>query len=154
MKFGQWIKYNVRNTFLQKSWRKWGRETSFRLFSLILYKAALTLSINLHINLYIFNIYHCVKRVQIRSFFWSVFSRIWTEYRDLLRKSPYSVLIRKNTNQKNTQGYDQNRKLFRTNNFVLAHSSAKKIFNEQLTLKSLTQWYHMTECDVIQSLLS
>ena len=26
------------------------------------------------------NIYHCVKSVQIWSFFWSVFSRIWTEY--------------------------------------------------------------------------
>ena len=32
--------------------------------------------------------------------FWSVFSRIRTEYRDLLRKSPYSVLILKNTDQK------------------------------------------------------
>ena len=28
-------------------------------------------------------IMRCVKRVQIRSFFWSVFSRIWTEYGDL-----------------------------------------------------------------------
>ena len=27
---------------------------------------------------------HCVKIVQIRSYFWSVFSRIRTEYRDLL----------------------------------------------------------------------
>ena len=25
--------------------------------------------------------FHCVKIVQIRSFFWSVFSCIWTEYR-------------------------------------------------------------------------
>ena len=30
MKFGQAIKYNKRNTFLQKSCRKWGRETSSR----------------------------------------------------------------------------------------------------------------------------
>ena len=29
---------------------------------------------------------HCVKSVQIRVFFWSVFSRIRTEYGDLLRK--------------------------------------------------------------------
>ena len=48
-----------------------------------------------------------------------------------------------------SQDYDQKRKLFRTNSFVLAHSSAKKILNEQLTLKSTIQWYHMTECDVI-----
>ena len=30
---------------------------------------------------------HCVKSVQILNFFWSVFSCIWTEYRNLLRKS-------------------------------------------------------------------
>ena len=30
---------------------------------------------------------HCVKSAQIQSFVWSVFSRIWTEYGDLLRKS-------------------------------------------------------------------
>ena len=42
----------------------------------------------------------CVKSVQIRSFFWSVFSCIWTEYGDLLRKSPYLVRIQENANQK------------------------------------------------------
>ena len=30
MKFTQLIEYNVRNTFLQKSCRKWGKKTSFR----------------------------------------------------------------------------------------------------------------------------
>ena len=39
---------------------------------------------------------HCVKSVQIRSFFWSVFSRIWTII------SPYSVRMRENTDQKNS----------------------------------------------------
>ena len=34
-------------------------------------------------------------------FFWSVFSCIRTEYGDLLRKSPYSVRIQENTDQKN-----------------------------------------------------
>ena len=43
---------------------------------------------------------HCVKSIQIRSFFWSVFFRIWTEYGDLYRKSPYSVQIRENTDWK------------------------------------------------------
>ena len=60
-----------------------------------------------------------------------------------------SVLIRENTGQRKPRGHDQKRKLFRTNSFVLAHSSAKKIYNGQLTLKSIVQWYHMTECDVI-----
>ena len=43
---------------------------------------------------------HCVKSVQIRRFFWSLFSRIWTEYGYLLRKSPYSVRVRENEDQK------------------------------------------------------
>ena len=34
------------------------------------------------------------------SFFWSVFSRIWTEYGEILRISPYSVQMRGNTDQK------------------------------------------------------
>ena len=33
---------------------------------------------------------HCVKNVQIRNFFWSVFSCIWTEYRNVRpEKTPY-----------------------------------------------------------------
>ena len=43
---------------------------------------------------------HCVKSVQIWSFFWSVFSRIWIEYVDLLRKSQYSVQVWENMDQK------------------------------------------------------
>ena len=43
---------------------------------------------------------HCVKSVQIRIFFWSVFSRIRTEYGEILRISPYSVRMWKNTDQK------------------------------------------------------
>ena len=38
---------------------------------------------------------------QIRSFFWSAFSRIWTEYGHFLRKPPPSVRIWENTDQKN-----------------------------------------------------
>ena len=33
-------------------------------------------------------------------FFCSVFSRIWTEYGDLLRKSSHLVRVRENTDQK------------------------------------------------------
>ena len=43
---------------------------------------------------------HCVERVQIQCFFWSLFSRIWTEYRDLRSKYLYSVQVRENTDQK------------------------------------------------------
>ena len=43
---------------------------------------------------------HCVKSVKVRSFSWSVFSRIRTEYGKILRISSYSVRIRENTDQK------------------------------------------------------
>ena len=36
-------------------------------------------------------------------FFWSVLSRIWTEYGEILRISPYSIRIRENTDQKNSE---------------------------------------------------
>ena len=44
--------------------------------------------------------FHCVKSVQIRSFFWSIFSRILTEYGEIFRISLYSVRMRENTDQK------------------------------------------------------
>ena len=37
------------------------------------------------------------KKFPNTEFMRSVFSRIWTEYRDLLRKSLYSVQMRENT---------------------------------------------------------
>ena len=41
MKFGQLIRYSVRNTFLQKSCRKYGRETSARTLRSLLVPEAL-----------------------------------------------------------------------------------------------------------------
>ena len=40
------------------------------------------------------------ENCQNTEFFWPLFSHILTEYEDLLRKSPYSVQIRENTDQK------------------------------------------------------
>ena len=40
------------------------------------------------------------ESVQTRSFFWSVYSCIQTEYGDLNSKSPHSVRIQDNTDQK------------------------------------------------------
>ena len=42
----------------------------------------------------------CVKSVQIRSFFWSVYSLIRAEYGEILYISPYSVQMRVNRDQK------------------------------------------------------
>ena len=53
-----------------------------------------------------FHYTHCVKSVQIRSFFWSVFSCIRTEYGEILLISPYSVRMRKNTDQKKLSIFD------------------------------------------------
>ena len=48
---------------------------------------------------------HCVK-CPYSEFFWSAFSHIWTKYGEILRISPYSVLIREDTDQKNSEyGY-------------------------------------------------
>ena len=63
-------------------------------------------------------------------------------YKDRI-KDP--VLIRENTGQKKPQGYDQKRKLFRTNSCTLI--SEKNL--QHRTLKSSIQLYHMAECDVI-----
>ena len=35
--------------------------------------------------------------------FWSLFCRIWNEYGDLQGKSPYSVRMQENTDQKNSE---------------------------------------------------
>ena len=43
---------------------------------------------------------HCLKSIQIRSFFCSVFSCIWTEYGDLRTKYPISVEIEENADLK------------------------------------------------------
>ena len=43
---------------------------------------------------------HCVKSVRIRSFFWSVFYRIRTEYGEIRSISPDSVWMLENTDQK------------------------------------------------------
>ena len=63
-----------------------------------------------------------------------------------LRKTIISYLFLKNgfhcvkngqiRSSSGPQDYDQKRKLFRNNSFVLAHSSAKKIYSKQLMLKS------------------
>ena len=54
----------------------------------------------------VINYPHCVKIVQIRSFFWFVFSRIRTEYGEILRISLYSIQMRQNTDQQKLRYLD------------------------------------------------
>ena len=46
---------------------------------------------------------HCGKSVRIWSYCVSAFSRIWTEYRKIQTISPYSVLMRENADQNNSE---------------------------------------------------
>ena len=43
------------------------------------------------------------KKFPYSEFFWSVFSCIWTTYREIQSISPYSVRMRENTEQKNSE---------------------------------------------------
>ena len=59
-----------------------------------------------------------MKSVLIQSFFWSVFSFIHIEDRDLLRKSSYSVRIQENKDQKNSLFRHFSRSDLSTNHFI------------------------------------
>ena len=72
------------------------------------------------------------------------FFKIYFERNSLKSKRNHCVKSIQIRSFSGPQGYDQKRKLFRTNSFVLAHSSAKRIYIEQLTVKFSIQWYHMT----------
>ena len=47
--------------------------------------------------------YHCVKCFCIRSYSGRYFPRSWTEYGEILHISPYSVRMRNNTDQNNSE---------------------------------------------------
>ena len=42
------------------------------------------------------------KKYPYLEFFWSIFSRIWTEYGEMQSISPYSERMQENTDQKNS----------------------------------------------------
>ena len=69
-------------------------------FSISRIKKVLILKSRFHFHVAYSINWHSSKNLQIRSFFWSAFSRIWTEYGHFLRKSPSSVRIWENTDQK------------------------------------------------------
>ena len=85
--FGQLIEYNMRNFFLEKAYTKCGGESILGFMD-----NCKLLGISLS--------QHCVKIVQIRSFFWCVFSCIRNEYGYLQGKSLYLFRIQENTDQK------------------------------------------------------
>ena len=82
----------VRTPFLQKTTR--------RLLLIITVSIVLVMKGELESETVNYNTKHCVKSVQIWSFFWSVFSRIPTEYGEIRSISPYSVQMREDKDQK------------------------------------------------------
>ena len=77
---------------------------------------------------------HHVKSIQIRSFFWSVFHLIWTEYGNIRSISPYSVQIRENTYQKKTTHLD-------TFHAVIISGSKLAIISGSLGRLSNNSWF-------------
>ena len=80
-----------------------------------------------------------MKSVQIRSFFWSLFSCTRIEYGDLLRKSPYSVRIQENTDQKKLRIgtlFTQCRSLIRLNSLNIR----SEIWWQSKTLVVFSNW--------------
>ena len=86
------IKIRDAQKLLQASFwvKQFSKNVFKRLFKTICYRK----------NLFDVSSKHCVKSVQTRSFFWSVFSLIWTEYGEIWSISRYSVQMRENTDQK------------------------------------------------------
>ena len=72
-------------------------DTDINVITVILKNSQLSTNIS---NIYITPASKCAKSVRIRSIFWSIIFCIRAEWGNLLRKSPYSVRIQENTDQK------------------------------------------------------
>ena len=85
--------------------------------------------------------FHRAKSVHMRSFFWSVFSRIRTEYGEIDFISPYSVRMRENTDQKKPRIWTIFKQWFYATGLLSLHWSHDKmkgtltqIWNEELQI--------------------
>ena len=87
---------------------------------------------------------HCVKSVQLRSYFWSVFSCIRREYGDLRSKSPGNLRIQ-----------SEYRKIQTRNNSVIGHfsrSDAIKQWNK-LSLENRNTELHASFQEMLRNLI-
>ena len=75
-----------------------------------------------------------IRKTKKKIMIWSKFYRIQSELSP--KRGKYGP---QGYDYKTPEGYDYKYKLFNTNSFVLVHSSAKKSYNEQLTLKCSIQ---------------
>ena len=80
---------------------------------------------------------HFVKSVQARSFFWSAFSRIRTEYGEIRSISPYSVQMRESMDQKKVRMWT----LFTQRSFGVFGVLALKVCLVIVYITQLKNWY-------------
>ena len=68
------------------------------------------------------------EKCSYSEFFWSAFSRIVTEYGEILRISLYSVQMRENTDQKNSEygHFSRSRKLCQTSKMEIFEKAVNK----------------------------
>ena len=64
---------------------------------------ALNFDLNLNAVAQIFTTLALREKCPYSELFWSVFSHIWTEYGEIQSISPYSVQMRENTDQNNSE---------------------------------------------------
>ena len=83
---------------------------------------------------------HCVKNVQIRSFFWSVFSCIRTEYEDLRSKSPYPVRMQENMDQKKLRIWKLSTQWYLFTSFKFCHNFNPSLLNVRCYYLENTVW--------------
>ena len=76
------------------------------------------------------------KRCLYSELFWSAFSRICTEYEAILRISPYSVQIRENTDENNSEYKHFSRKVQHWQNIHLGFTTIKAEQSQYIT----NQW--------------
>ena len=90
-------------------------------------------------------VFYAMIVLQIWRFFWSVFSYIWTEYRDLIRKFPYLVRIQDNTDQKKLRVWTISTQCYSLKHFFQTHSS----FNiSELNLENYHHFRTYRKCNI------
>ena len=102
-------------------------------FIFITRKIVLLLSIQFLNISFTFNRKHCVKSVQIRSYFWSMFSLMWSEYGEILRIHFVSLRIHAKCGKIRTR-----------NNSAFGHfSPSERIKSSYLLLRTLQSALHV-----------
>ena len=92
---------------------------------------------------------HCVKSVQIWSFFWSVFSCLRTEYRDLRE---YSVRIQENTDQEKFHIWTFSRSDANKSYFAVGTDHTRRVKFRMRLLPSMGLWeIHVVSLDAMSA---